>query len=160
MSDQRTHAVTFQPMTTQNAKRLGAALAEIDPWAYYGYTPEALTTYLAADEQDAPRWQILVDDVVAGAIVIRWNWLRGPYLQFLGILPAFQNSGVGKATLAWLEADARSHRVQNIWVVASEFNTTALAFYERFGFVRIATLDGLVSEGTAECLFRKRLTAQ
>lgn len=144
-------------MTVESADMLGAPLAAIDPWAHYRYTPEALTTFLRDNDHDAPRLEILVDGTLAGAFSVRRTWLRGPYLQFLGILPPFQNKGVGHAVLSWFEAEARRLQARNIWVSASEFNVRAVAFYERFGFVRIATLDGLVAEGTNEVLLRKRL---
>ncbi|WP_409559953.1 GNAT family N-acetyltransferase [Hyphomicrobium sp. MC8b] len=144
-------------MTSESAELLGAPLAAINPWAHYRYTPEALTTFLRADEDDAPRLEILVDGTLAGGFSIRRTWLRGPYLQFLGILPPFQNSGVGNAVLSWFEAEGNRLQARNIWVSASDFNVRAIAFYERFGFVRIATLEGLVAEGTDEVLLRKRL---
>lgn len=146
------------PMTGKSAERLGTELAGIDPWARYQYTPEALAKYFSDREEGAPRFEILVGDTLAGAICIRNNWLRGPYLQLLAILPAFQKRGIGSVALSWFEAEAGSSNAQNIWVVTSEFNLGALAFYERFGFIRLATLDSLVSEGTAEILLRKRLT--
>jgi ribosomal protein S18 acetylase RimI-like enzyme len=42
-------------------------------------------------------------------------------------------------------------------VAASDFNSGALRFYERHGFVRVAALEGLVAEGRSEILLRKRL---
>lgn len=144
-------------MTPESAQQLGSPLAAIDPWAHYRYTAEALTTFLRTEENDAPRLEIIVDGTLAGAFSIRRTWLRGPYLQFLGILPPFQNSGVGNAVLSWFETEGNRLQARNIWVSASEFNTRAVAFYERFGFVRVATLDGLVAEGSAEILLRKRL---
>jgi diamine N-acetyltransferase len=153
-----TDAISFNPMTKASAERLGTEFADINPWAHYRYTGEALAKYFAGQEEDAPRFEILSGDELAGAICIRKNWLRGPYLQFLGVLPAFQKQGIGSAALSWFQAEARNSAAQNIWVAASEFNLRALAFYERFGFVQVAKLDGLVAEGTAEILLRKRLT--
>lgn len=152
-----TEIVSFRPMTAESAMRLGEGLAAIDPWARYRYTPEALATFLSMREEQAPRSEILSEGALAGALCIRDNWLRGPYLQFLGVLPGFQNRGLGRAALAFFEDRARQQAARNIWVVASEFNHGALAFYERFGFVRIATLDGLAAEGIGEILLRKRL---
>jgi ribosomal protein S18 acetylase RimI-like enzyme len=145
-------------MSATSARELGAGLATIDPWAHYRYTARDLTTFLSADEADAPRMEILVEGKPAGAFSIRRTWLRGPYLQFLGVLPEFQGKGIGNAVLAYFEAQAVEVKARNIWVSTSEFNVGALAFYERFGFVRVATLDGLVAGGTAEILLRKRLT--
>jgi GNAT superfamily N-acetyltransferase len=147
-------------MTPSAAQSLGAALARIDPWSRYNYTPEALGEYLAGDEADAPRFKIVVDGELAGAIVYRRNWLRGPYLQFLGILPPFQDRGVGSVALSWFEQEAGAGPVQNLWVAASDFNVRAHTFYERHGFVRVAAIDALVAEGNSEILFRKRLTVR
>jgi ribosomal protein S18 acetylase RimI-like enzyme len=146
-------------MTPANAKVLAQALAEIDPWARYAFTPAALTDYLAATEADAPKFSISADGKLAGAVGVRLNWLRGPYLQFLGILPAFQHQGIGTQVLIRFESDARAARDQNLWVATSDFNTRALAFYERHGFSRVAVLDGLIGPGAAELLLRKPLAA-
>lgn len=150
--------VTFQPMTAEAAQSLGGALAQIDPWARYDYTGETLAAFLAGEEPGAQRFQIVVDRALAGAIVLRSNWLRGPYLQFLGILPPFHRQGVGRSALGWFERGAQTGGARNLWVAASDFNVPAQAFYERHGFVRVAAIDGLVADGAAEILFRKRLT--
>jgi diamine N-acetyltransferase len=150
--------VRFREMTSAAAEKLGAAFAAIDPWARYAYTASMLTAYLGNDENDAPRFEIVVDNELAGSIGVRRNWLRGPYLQFLGILPAFQHRGIGSVALDWFEGEARAAQAQNLWVAASDFNARALAFYERRGFDRVATLEDFVVDNSAEILLRKRLT--
>jgi diamine N-acetyltransferase len=153
----RLRGFDLEPMTAGAAEILGPLLASIDPWARYDYTSSALTAFLTAEEADAPRFTIKVDSVLAGAVGVRSNWLRGPYLQFLGILPIYQSHGIGGAILNWFEDEARGARAQNLWVAASEFNTRALSFYEQHGFNRTATLTDLVVEGSSEILLRKRL---
>ncbi|MGO4683404.1 GNAT family N-acetyltransferase [Hyphomicrobium sp. 2TAF46] len=153
-------AVTFQPMTVEAAESLGSAFAALDPWAHYAYTAATLATFLADAEPGTQRFQIMADQALAGAIVIQSKWFRGPYLQFLGVLPAFHRRGLGRSALGWFESAARADGARNLWVAASEFNVAAQTFYERHGFVRIATVDGLIAEGTAEILFRKRLAVE
>ncbi len=155
----RLQGFDLEPMTPVAAKTIGPLLSRIDPWARYAYTGDALTAFLANEEPGAPRFAIKADRVIAGAISIRNNWLRGPYLQFLGILPGYQSHGIGGAILDWFENEARGIGAQNLWVAASEFNTRALSFYEKHGFNRIATLSDLVVEGSSEILLRKRLKA-
>jgi ribosomal protein S18 acetylase RimI-like enzyme len=137
--------------------RLGPLFAAIDPWARLGYKPEALAGYLATIEKSAPRYAIMVGNEVAGAAGVRFNWLRGPYLQFLGILPAYQKRKLGGAFLAWLVHEARRHGEQNVWVLSSTFNDGALRFYEANGFVRTGEIPDLVAPDTAEILLRRRL---
>lgn len=149
--------VTFEPMTAAAAGTLGPLLARIDPWQRYRFTPQALTAFLASDEADAARFTINADRALAGAVAVKRNWLRGPYLQFLAVLPVFQRQGIGSRVLDWFEREAMHGGAQNLWIAASDFNASALAFYENRGFVRVALLPDLVAEDTAEILLRKRL---
>lgn len=145
------------PLDPALAAPLGVAFADMSPWRDYPYNASALATYFAKSSPDAPRYQIMLGDEIAGVAGIRGDWLRGPYLQFLGVLPAFQGHGIGAAVLAWFERDARATGQRNLWVAASDFNVAALRFYTRHGFVETARLDALVTEGRAEVLLRKRL---
>ena len=148
--------VTLEPMSVQVAEALGPAFAAIDPWLSYPYPASALTAYFSTVEPGAPRYALRVEGNSAGAIGIRDNWLRGPYLQFLGVLPQYQRQGIGELVLEWFEARASAAHERNLWVAASDFNGHAIAFYERHGFMRVASLDGLVRDGTTEILLRKR----
>lgn len=150
-------AIALHPMTAAAAVTLGQAFEAIAPWARYPFSARALSTYLALLEPDAPRYLITSGGDVAGAIGVRNAWLRGPYLQFLGIVPAYQRQGIGQLALCWLEDSARAAGERNLWVAASDFNEAALSFYEGQGFTRAASLDDLVQDGICEILLRKRL---
>ena len=149
--------VTLRALPPGEPARLGPLFATIAPWARLGYKGEALATYLAAIEKSAPRYAIMIGNEVAGAACVRLNWLRGPYVQFLGILPAYQKRKLGAAFLAWLTHEARRNGEQNVWVLASNFNADALRFYEANGFQRAGEIPDLVAPGTAEILLRRRL---
>lgn len=150
--------IVLDTMDEDAARVLGSGFAAIDPWARYNFSGDALAAYLGKTEAGAPRYIIRIDGEIAGAIGIRSAWLRGPYLQFLGILPPYQAQGAGQLVLAWFEGTARAHGERNIWVAASEFNSTALKFYERHGFQRAARLDSLIEDGETEILLRKKLS--
>ena len=149
--------ISLHTMSADAAATLGQAFAAIDPWARYPFSVAALTAYLATIESDAPRYAIHVDGALAGAIGTRGAWLRGPYLQFLGVLPTFQRLGLGRAMLTWFEKEARARGERNLWVATSDFNQNALRFYEHQGFEHAAVLDDLVRDGISEILLRKRL---
>jgi ribosomal protein S18 acetylase RimI-like enzyme len=146
-----------EPLRTEQATPLGEAFAAIDPWASYPYPAAGLAQYLGATEPGAPRFALYLAGELAGAAGLRLNWLRGPYLQFLGILPAFQGRGIGERVLTWIETEARFANERNLWVAASDFNSGAIRFYERHGFAVAARLADLVREGRTELLLRKRL---
>lgn len=148
------HLATLDP---RQADALGTAFAAMSPWVDYPFPAASLAAYFAKIEDGAPRYQIMTGDLVAGVVGVRSDWLRGPYLQFLGVLPQHQGHGLGARILAWFESIARDGGQRNLWVAASDFNSAALRFYARHGFVECARLDGLVSDGRTEILLRKRL---
>ncbi len=149
--------VSLAPMTPDAAQTLGAAFAQIDPWIRYPLSAAGLGAHLDALEPAAPRYVVQIDGAACGAIILRLKWFSGPYVQFLGVLPNVQGQGIGSHALAWLESAARTEAARNLWVAASDFNTGAIRLYERRGFMRVALVDNLVSDGLNEVLLRKRL---
>jgi diamine N-acetyltransferase len=147
-----------EPMTEREAAPLAEAVAALEPWRTYAYPASKLAAFLAKHEPGAPRFLFRRDGKVLGAIVVRLNWMRGPYIQFLAVLPPYQRQGLGTAAVAWVEAQARLGEERNLWIAASEINADARRLYERLGFSEVAKLDDLVCEGRAEILYRKRLS--
>jgi GNAT superfamily N-acetyltransferase len=155
--DSASVSLVLEPLTSEHAKRLGIGFAAIDPWARYPYPASALQAYFAANEPGAPRFAVSIGAELAGAAGLRLNWLRGPYVQFLGVLPKFQRRGLGASVLRWIESEARRGNDRNLWVAASDFNVDAIRFYEAHGFALVAPLPDLVRDGRTELLLRKRL---
>ncbi len=149
--------VTLKPLDPALAPGLAARFAAMDPWAAYGYRAAALARYFAGGTSEAPVLAIMADGQLVGAIGLRLEWLLGPYIQILGLLPDAQASGIGSLVMDWAEREARRSGARNLWVAASATNAGALRFYERHGFTRAAELDGLVRDDRTEVLLRKRL---
>lgn len=138
------------------ADQLGGQLAALDPWRTLGFSPAVLSGYLQRDDPALHRYIVSVDEALAGVICIRHPWLRGPYIELLGLADGFRGQGLGRALLAWVESEA--HTVaNNVWVAASSFNERALAVYRQAGFEPVGVIEGLVREGRDEVLLRKRL---
>jgi ribosomal protein S18 acetylase RimI-like enzyme len=148
---------TLHAVTAVDAEALGAAFAAIAPWSVYPYSAAALGSYLKSATPAAPRYLARCNGTAAGALGLQTDWLRGPYIQFLGILPEFQSHRLGTRLLQWIEADARAKAQRNLWVAASRFNDRARRFYSDFGFVEAAEIPDLVADGVTEILLRKRL---
>ena len=142
-------------MDGQRAAALGPAVAAIDPWARMGYAADVLTRFLASSDPAAHTFAVLSDGALAGGVTVRYPWLKGPYLEFLAVLPGFQGKGLGSAVLAWMEREAAAARERNLWVVCSAFNAAALAFYQRHGYRPAGRLPDLVHDGFEEILLRK-----
>lgn len=149
--------VTLVRLPVSEATHLGEAFAAIDPWASYPYPASGLATYFSQGDHSAPLLAIQMAERTVGVMGLRLNWLRGPYLQFLGFLPSYQSLGLGTLALTWIDAQTRRAEQRNVFVAASDFNVAALRFYERHGFERIGTMKGLVRDDRDEILLHKKL---
>ena len=149
---ERARLVTLEPGASA---RLAASIVAMPPWSVMSYPQDAMARFLAASNDGASRYMVEIGGEEAGAISVRYPWLKGPYLELLAILPRFQSRGVGASLLAWFEQEAFRHGARNLWVCASSFNARALHFYGRHGFQPAATLPGLVADGYDEILLRK-----
>lgn len=130
----------------------------MQPWSTMGISAERLAAFLKNGDPGAHRYAILQDGALSGVVSVRCPWLKGPYIELLAILAGFQRRGHGERILSFVETEAARLGMRNVWVCASQFNSGAARFYERHGFVEIATLPGLVADGFTETLFRKTLT--
>jgi diamine N-acetyltransferase len=137
------------------AARVAASIVAIPPWSVMSYPADALARFLAASDGGASRYLVEIGGEEAGAVSVRFPWLKGPYLELLALLPGFQGQGIGASILAWFEQEGLRLGARNLWVCASSFNTRALRFYGRHGFKPAATLPGLVADGYDEILLRK-----
>jgi diamine N-acetyltransferase len=145
------------PMTVAAAAALGPAVAAIGPWAHYGFPPALLTAQLAKTSDGAVRYQVLADEAIAGAVLIRSPWLAGPYLQMLALLPPLQGQGAGAAILDWYEHTARASAARSAWLCVTGINVHAQRFYQRHGYRLAGTLADLMRDGDDELLMRKQL---
>ena len=152
--------LTLSAIDGVDAAGLGKAFSAMSPWVVYPYSPSALQAYFEGSSTEAPRYCLRLGDKLAGALGLQLNWLRGPYIQFLGVFPAHQATGIGSRVLDWIETQARGRADRNLWVAASDFNAGALRFYERHGFHRAASFDALVQDDRDEVLLRKRLEVE
>jgi ribosomal protein S18 acetylase RimI-like enzyme len=150
--------ITLDEMTAEAADELAGRIAEIDPWRRLAIPADRIRRLLEAGHGLEIR-AIQIANRPVGAIVVQCDWLLGPYLQHLSVLPEAQARGAGTRALAWLEGIARRDGQSNIWLCVSAFNSQALAFYARHGFVEAANLPDLVRPGEDEILMRRRLEA-
>jgi GNAT superfamily N-acetyltransferase len=144
------------PPTADQAQAIGEMLAVSEPWASLKFSAASLAGYLMRDDAALRRYVISVDGDPAGVICVRHPWLRGPYIELIGLSPNHRGKGLGKQVLAWAEAEARRES-KNLWVLTSSFNHQALKFYQSIGFYPIGPIQGLVSPEHDEILLRKIL---
>lgn len=149
--------VALRSLTDDEPATLGAALEAIDPWRRYPVDADGLARFLAAVVPGVRSFAVTAGGDLAGAIVVQPNWLRGPYLQLLAVLPEFQGQGIGRAVLEWLEREGRAASARHVWIMVSEFNSPARAFYARQDYREIAPVPAVVADDITEILVCKRI---
>lgn len=137
---------------------LAEQLAAIDPWKRLGISRNALNASFrkAMDRKEA--WGIEVEGSLVGIVIIKPDWLLGPYLNLIGLLPEAQGKGLGTKILGWMQAEAEKSGARNLFLCVTDFNQQAIKSYQRFGFEKVGELDGLIVNQHSEILMRKRLS--
>ncbi len=148
--------LVLQPLEQDQCQQAGEMLASISPWVNISYPAKLLTGYLSLEDPAAYKYAVLFRGELAGVICVRFPWLKGPYLELLGLFPAFQNSGIGTSIMKWFEECGRQGS-RNLWLVASDFNGDAIRFYQRHGFEELSLLEDLSENGVHDVLMRKAL---
>jgi diamine N-acetyltransferase len=146
------------PMGNNDAQVLAEQFVDMEPWQSLGTSTLGLErTMLPSSLWQGRSWCLALDAKPIGAMVIRDDWLRGPFLTMFAVVPQYQRQGLARASLSWWEADARRNHKSNLWLSVSDFNVPARRLYEQIGFKPVAHLDGLLVDGLDEILMRKRL---
>jgi ribosomal protein S18 acetylase RimI-like enzyme len=116
----------------------------------------ALERYLSRPDPSLHRFGIHTAAGLGGVVCVRYPWLRGAYLELIGLLPDSQGQGLGGQLMSWLTAETAAVE-QNLWTLVSATNGDARRFYARHGFTQVGELDDLVRPGTRELMLRRRL---
>lgn len=140
----------------EDARIIAGEMVRMDPWRALNYSAVNLESYLLAPDPSLRRYAVRLDGRVAGVVAVRYPWLKGAYLELIGLFPAAQGQGFGTTILQWLERTTAA-RATNLWVLVSSFNDGARRFYLRYGFREIGAIEALVSLQSTELLLRKVL---
>lgn len=143
----------------EEASLLGTLLAGMEPWRTLGYSAVTLQRYLLRPDATLYRHAVVIQGEISGVVCVRYPWLRGAYLELIGLTTAQQGLGIGSELLEWIEKQAR-RETDNVWVLVSVFNTRARTFYARQGYTEIGPIEDFVQPGYAEILLRKVVHSQ
>ncbi|MDR3373917.1 MAG: GNAT family N-acetyltransferase [Ancalomicrobiaceae bacterium] len=140
------------------ADTVGALLAGMDPWKRVGRTAEVMAERLRKDDPGAHRFAVMTPDAeLLGAVIVRHPFLKGPYLEMLGLVSDARRRGIGRGVIDWMGANISGDE-RNLWLCVSRWNSPARRFYERVGFVEIGIIPDLVVPGTDEVFMRKTIS--
>ena len=155
--------IRIRPLSQDDLVSLSAALAPLPLLARYGRSAASLQADLTAALARGDGL-LAADDPENGgdgALGLAW-FLRsgglglGAYLRLIAVRPGREKCGVGTALLHGFEEEA-ARAGRHAFLLVSDFNLDAQAFYERHGWSRRGSLPDLVLPGVAELLYAKRV---
>jgi len=128
------------------------------PWTHYAMTEARATRVF--DDGLAQGADLRVADVDGVALGFVWILPRGAfhhsdYIRLIGVSERARGRGVGAALMDAAEGDAFAAR-RDMFLLVSDFNLAAQAFYRHRGYVQIGALADYVTPGNTELLMRKR----
>lgn len=135
-----------------------AALMAGDPlWQRYGVTEAGAARRLADGLAAGATIAVAVaDGAVAGFIwyVARGAFNRSGYIMLIGVEPWARGRGVGRGLMEHAEA-ALFTEAGDVFLLVSDFNAAAQAFYRRLGYQQVGAIPDYVVPGVAELVFCK-----
>ncbi len=149
----------IRPATPADVPALAQLMADDPLWQRYGVTEASAARRLADGLAAAAAIVVAEEDAaVAGFIwyVARGAFARSGYIMLIGVQPWARGRGVGRALMAHAEA-ALAATSRDVFLLVSDFNHAAQAFYRRLGYEQVGALPGYVVDGVTELILRKRL---
>jgi ribosomal protein S18 acetylase RimI-like enzyme len=150
-------AADIHPLTEAGVPFLAGWIAATPLWARYN---------LSADQAAA----LLRTGLTDGACILTCGpaeapdgfvWVvtdgafdRSGYIRWLGVRPGAQRAGLGSRLLSAAEA-ALGNRSQAVFLLVSDFNHEAQAFYQQHGYTQCGALPNYILPGVAELIFWK-----
>ncbi|HLP26648.1 MAG TPA: GNAT family acetyltransferase [Acidobacteriota bacterium] len=132
--------MTIRPFTSADA---GAVVAL---WRVCGLTRPQNDPHkdIARKLEVDPEWFLVAerDGEIVGSVMAGYEGHRG-WINYLGVAPALQRSGLGRRLMDEAEARLRAAGCPKINLQVRPDNRAAIAFYERIGFA----VEGAISLG-------------
>lgn len=129
-------------------------MASTEPWLTLRPSPQACE---AVFRRAGGEWFLARrGEEPLGFILLQPNGLAGsPYVGAIAVNSEARGHGVGSQLLAFAEGHYPAAR--NIFLCVSEFNSGAIALYNRVGYEQVGVLKDYIVEGHDELIMRKRL---
>ena len=147
----------IRPLAAGDVPALAGLMAGDPLWQRYGVTEESAARRLR--EGFAAGATIVVAEIDEEPVGFIWYVERGAfnrsgYIMLIGVQGDARGAGVGRALMAHAEA-ALFARSADVFLLVSDFNTAAQAFYRRLGYEQVGVIPDYVVSGVAELLFRR-----
>lgn len=153
-----TRPIAIRPMTAQDVDAVSEILLGY-PWTRYAMTRDRAENVLRGGlAQNASLLVALADGIVAGFVwfISRGAFHHSGYIRLIGVAESAKGLGAGKTLLQAAE-QACAATSKDMFLLVSDFNTSAQAFYQRMGYAQVGGIPDYVQPGITELIMRKKL---
>ncbi len=137
---------------------LAQMMAATALWQRYNVTEESAAQRLQGGlDQGATILVAEIDQTPLGFVwyVMNGAFNRSGYIMLIGVEPSARSTGVGRALMREVET-ILFEKVNDVFLLVSDFNTDAQKFYQRLGYEQVGVIQDYVIEGIDELIFRKK----
>jgi len=150
------HSIAIRPLAAADIPSIARWVTATPLWQRYHVTESSFAERLT--DGLANNATIYAADRAGQAVGFVWlvergAFNRGAYVQLIGVRENVRGSGIGRALMEWVEANASA---RDIFLLVSDFNTEAQKFYARLGYRQVGKLDDFVVQGISELIYWKR----
>lgn len=148
----------LRPIQSTDIVPLAQLMAANSLWQRYNVTEASATQRLQNGlEQQAA---ITVAEVNGEPVGFIWTvdkgaFQRSGYIMLIGVRSDRQGQGVGRVLMLAAET-ALFAQVADLFLLVSDFNQAAQAFYQRLGYRQVGAIPDYVVAGITELIFHKR----
>ena len=137
---------------------LAQMMAATALWQRYNVTEESAAQRLQSGLDHGAT--ILVAEIEQTAVGFVWYvtsgaFNRSGYIMLIGVEQSARSTGVGRALMREAET-ILFEKVNDVFLLVSDFNTDAQKFYQRLGYEQVGVIRDYVIEGIDELIFRKK----
>jgi [ribosomal protein S18]-alanine N-acetyltransferase len=148
----------IRPLLSDDVPALARVMAGDPLWQRYGVTEDSAARRLRGGF--AASATIAVAEIDGEPVGFVWYVERGAfnrsgYIMLIGVQGDARGAGVGRALMERAEG-ALFARSADVFLLVSDFNAAAQAFYRQLGYEQVGVIPDYVVCGVAELMFRKR----
>jgi [ribosomal protein S18]-alanine N-acetyltransferase len=146
----------LRPARAEDLPACAAMIAASTPWRELGLTRERCDR-IVGSEPGAICVALDADATVCGFLCLQPRGFIGqPYVKLLCVAGAARGHGIGRRLMEWAEAEAFERlAARNLFLLVTDFNEPARAFYTRLGFIEVGRIPDCSSPGATEIILRK-----
>ncbi|MBI5714281.1 MAG: GNAT family N-acetyltransferase [Chloroflexi bacterium] len=137
---------------------LAQMMASTALWQRYNVTEDSAARRLQSGlDQGATILVAEIDQTAVGFVwyVMNGAFNRSGYIMLIGVEQSARGAGLGRALMREAET-IMFEKVNDVFLLVSDFNSDAQKFYQRLGYEQVGTIQDYVINGVDELIFRQK----